>query len=242
MEKEIKIIPGHVAITMDGSEEWAAERNLPRIEGYAKGFSKLKIAPAWFFEKGVSVLSVFAFSAEYWNKDQKEVNFLMKLIKKTLKDDLDIFKQAGFRIMLSGRIDELPGDLSEICRLAVNGTKEYKKGILNICLNYSGRAEIVDSIKKILKNKLEPEQIHEGIVRKYLYNSELSDPDLMVRTSGKQKYSDFLLWEAANCELILSDNFWPDFEKIDVEKVLYLYDERLNKSIAKNERGNVLRY
>ena len=147
MEKETKITPSHIAITMDGCEEWAFERNLPKIEGYAKGFSKLKTTPAWFFEKGVSVLSVFAFSAEYWNKDQKEVNYLMKLIKKFLKDDLEVLQHNGFQVLLSGKLDELPGDLPEICHLAVNATKDNKKGILNICLNYSGRAEIVDAVK-----------------------------------------------------------------------------------------------
>ena len=211
MEKENKIIPNHVALTMDGNEEWAAERNLPKIEGYAKGFSKLKIVPGWFFEKGVSTLSVFAFSSDFWNKDQKEVNYIMKLIKRLLKDDLESFQKSGYRLFLSGKIDELPGDLPEICRLAVNSTKDNKKGNLNICLNYSGRSEIVEAIKKIIKNKLETDQVHEGIVRKYLYNNELGDPELMVSTSGKRKNSNFLIWEAANSEQIISDNHWPDF-------------------------------
>ncbi len=219
-------LPHHVAIIMDGNRRWAKERNLPKIEGHRKGYEKMKMVPAWFFENGVKVFSIFAFSTENWNREQVEVNYLMKLLSQALKDEIEDLNGRGYRVLLSGRVDELPGDLPEICHEAVRLTKDNKKGTLNICLNYGGRAEIIDAIKKIVMNNVEVEQIHEGMVKKYLYNAGIGDPDIIVRTSGEERLSGFLLWESAYSELYFMKKYWPDFERDDVLKIIAEYGER----------------
>lgn len=227
MEKENKAnIPNHVGIIMDGNRRWAKERNLPTLEGHLRGYEKIKQAPDWFFVRGVKILSVFAFSTENWNRSRDEVNYLMKLIKKAIDEELEIAQKKGYQVLISGRIDELPGDLPESCLKIMNDTKTNSKGILNVCLNYGGRAEIIDAVKKMIKNKVTDEQIHEGMIRKYLYQGELSDPDIIIRTSGEQRLSGFQLWKSAYSELMFIKKYWPDFEESDVGLILDEYASR----------------
>ncbi len=216
----------HVGIIMDGNRRWARERNLPTIEGHRQGYNIMKKMPTWFFDLGVEVVTVYAFSTENWNRSREEVNYLMKLLKNALTKDFEEFNEEGIKLLLTGRLDELPGDLPEVCREAVEKTKNNTKGILNICINYGGRAEITDAIKKMLKNKLTIEQIHEGMIRKYLYQSELSDPDMIVRTSGEKRLSGFQLWQSSYSELMFVEKYWPDFEQIDANIVLEEYGRR----------------
>lgn len=227
MEKIIKTnIPDHVGIIMDGNRRWAQERNLPSFEGHLVGYEKMRKAPEWFFSRGVKVLSVFAFSTENWNRGQEEVNYLMKLLKKAVDEEIEGINKKGYKVLISGKIDELPGDLPESCLDAMNKTKDNTKGILNICLNYGGRAEIVDAIRKMIKNKVEVEQVHEGMVRKYLYNGDLPDPDIIVRTSGEQRLSGFELWQGAYSELFFLEKYWPEFEESDADLILEEYASR----------------
>jgi len=164
----VSVLPKHIALIMDGNRRLAQERNLPSLEGHLKGYEIMKKVPDWFFSKGVEVISIYAFSTENWKRAREEVNYLMKLIKMAIKDDLDDFNEKGYKLLISGRIDELPGDLPEVCYNAIDKTRENTKGTLNICLNYGGRAEIVDAIKKMIKNGIETEQVHEGLIKKYL--------------------------------------------------------------------------
>ncbi len=219
-------IPAHVGIIMDGNRRWAKERNLPTLEGHAKGYEKMKQCGDWFFPRGVKILSVFAFSTENWNRSQSEVNYLMKLLGRSLMDNLDDFHSRGYRVLISGRIEELPGDLPELCRNAIAQTETNKKGTLNICINYGGRAEIVDAVKKIFAKQLTADQIHEGMIRKYLYQPELSDPDIIVRTSGEERLSGFQLWEGTYSELMFIKKYWPDFERTDAEAIIEEYGLR----------------
>jgi len=226
MTNENAQIPGHVAIIMDGNRRWARERNLPTIEGHARGYDKMKIVPEWFFSRGVEVVSVYAFSTENWNRARDEVNYLMKLLKKALEEDIKEYRSREYRLLISGRVSELPGDLPELCQEAENSTKGNTRGTLNICLNYGGRAEIIDAIKKMYEKKIDPEQVHEGMLRKYLYHGELMDPDIIVRTSGEERLSGFMLWQSYYSELLFLKKYWPDFEKADVEIIL---EEYLNR-------------
>ncbi len=225
-EKEKKNIPEHIGIIMDGNRRWARERNLPTIEGHRRGYGILKKLPEWFFPHGVKIISVFAFSTENWNRARDEVNYLMKLIKKAFEEDIDEFDSKGYRVVISGRISELPGDLPEICLSAMNRTKMNGAGTLHLCLNYGGRAELIDAVRKMIKNNLSPEQVHEGIIRKYLYNGGLGDPDMIVRTSGERRLSGFLLWQSVYSELMFMQKYWPDFEESDAEKILEEYAGR----------------
>lgn len=219
-------IPVHVGIIMDGNRRWAKERNLPTFDGHLRGYQKIKYIPDWFFAEGVKIVSLYAFSAENWQRSQEEVNYLMKLLKQALDDELEHAKEKNFKILVSGKIDELPGDLPEACLNAMNQTQANKNGILNICLNYGGRMEIIDAIKKIIKNNVLEEQVHEGMLRKYFYQPELPDVDVIVRTSGEQRLSGFLLWQSAYSELIFLKKFWPDFEEQDAKLVLDEYNKR----------------
>ncbi len=223
-KKDIK--PKHVGIIMDGNRRWAQERNLPTIGGHLKGYEKVKQAPGWFFSRGVKIVSVFAFSIENWQRSRDEINYLMKLVKRAFEQDFEEFNQRGYRVLISGRIDELPGDLPESCYTVMDKTKANQKGVFNVCLNYGGRAEIVDAVRKMIKNKVEVKQVHEGMIKKYLYHSELSDPDIIVRTSGEQRLSGFQLWQSAYSELMFTKKYWPDFEESDVDLILEEYADR----------------
>jgi undecaprenyl diphosphate synthase len=220
-------IPKHIGIIMDGNRRWARERNLPTFEGHHRGYEKMRLAPNWFFSRGVKVLSFFAFSTENWQRQQEEVNYLMKLLEEAIESNLsEQVKKENFKVLISGRIEELPGDLPAKCLKIMADTKANNRGIVNICLNYGGRAEIVDAVRKMIKNKVELEQVHEGMIKKYLYNGDLSDPDMIVRTSGEQRISGFMLWQSAYSEFFFMKKYWPDFEEIDADVVLKEYAER----------------
>jgi undecaprenyl diphosphate synthase len=216
----------HVAVIMDGNRRWAKERNLLSMEGHKKGYAKLKESLDWFISKGIDIVSVYAFSTENWNRSNDEINFLMKLIGKAITDNIEEFKVKGYKFLVSGRIDELPGDLPQICKNFIDETKNNTRGTLNVCLNYGGRAEIVDAVKKMMKNGIETEQIHEGMIHKYLYSPDLPDPDVILRTSGEQRLSGFLLWQSAYSEMIFLNKYWPDFEKSDVDFIIDVYQKR----------------
>ena len=220
-------IPNHVGIIIDGNRRWARERNLPTFEGHRQGYEKVKQAPEWFFSRGVKILSFFVFSTENWNRAQDEVNYLMKLLEQAVESDLrELAKKNSYQILISGRLEELPGDLPAKCLEVVAETKANHGGIINVCLNYGGRAEIVDAVRKLIKNKVAVEQVHEGMIKKYLYQADLPDPDIIVRTSGEFRLSGFLTWQSVYSELFFLKKYWPDFEESDVEIILREYAER----------------
>jgi len=226
INNNISKIPTHVGIIMDGNRRWAKERNLPTFEGHFVGYEKMRNAPEWFFSRGVKVLSVYAFSIQNWSRKREEVNYLMKLLKKAIENEINAVQEKKYKILISGKIDELPGDLPEVCFDVIDKTKSKNNGILNICLNYGGRAEIVNAVRKIVKNNIKLEQIHEGMIKKYLYNGELGDPDIIIRTSGEQRLSGFQLWQSAYSELMFIKKYWPDFEESDVDLILAEYANR----------------
>jgi undecaprenyl diphosphate synthase len=222
-EVKIQSIPSHVGIIMDGNRRWANERNLPTLEGHFKGYEKMRLMPEWFFSRGVKAVSVFAFSTENWQRSREEVNYLMKLLKTEIEQEAKDTNNKSYKVVISGRIEELPGDLPDACRQLIETTKNNNRGILNICLNYGGQAEIVDVVAKIIKNNIELEQIHEGMIRKYLYHGDLPDLDAIIRTSGEQRLSGFMLWQSVYSELFFLKKYWPDFEEGDVDHILQEY-------------------
>ena len=236
MEKNKKNVPVHIGIIPDGNRRWSEERNLSKLEGHEKGYQKLRQSVDWFFSRGVSVVSVYTFSTENWNRAKEEINYLMKLLRKAMDEETERAIQKNYRILVSGRIEELPGDLPDACADAMTKTKGGTAGTLNLCLNYGGRSEIVDAVKKMIKNKIEPEQVHEGMIKKYLYNSNLPDPDLIIRTSGEQRLSGFQLWESVYSELIFLNKFWPDFELSDVDMVLEEFANRKRRFGGDNSK------
>ncbi len=225
MENKIKI-PVHIGVIMDGNRRWARERNLPTYEGHKKGYELVKTASQWFFEYGVNIVTFYAFSTENWRRSRSEVNYLMKLVSRALEKELDIFMEKDYRLMISGRISDLPGNLPELCIDAQEKTKNNKSGTIHLCLNYGGRAELIDAIKKMIKHNITVDQVHEGMIRKYLYNSGLPDPDIIIRTSGEQRLSGFMTWQGVYSELLFLQKYWPDFEEEDVKRVVREFSTR----------------
>lgn len=226
MEPQEQKIPRHVAIIPDGNRRWAKQHKLASILGHHKGYEKIKTIPKYFFDRGVEVVSFYAFSTENWNRSKEEVDYLMNLLREVFTTDIPELNRQGIKLLVSGRIDGLPGDLPQICREAMEKTKNNKYGILNICFNYGGRPEMIDAIKKIIEEKIKPEQIDEDLIRKYLYNGQLPDPDVIVRPSGEKRLSNFLMWESVYSELFFIDKFWPDFEEADADMVLEQFSQK----------------
>jgi len=218
-KKEIK----HISIIADGNCRWAKERNLPVTEGYKKALENIFSIPKYFFEKGVEIVSIFIFPQTNWQREQSEINDLMKLVDVCFKNEIENLKEKGWRILISGQISELPGDLEETCHEIMNKTKLSTKGILNLYINYDGRQELLNVMKKIASNNIDAEQVHEGLVRKYLYHGGLSDPELVIVSGGEKKLLGFQLWQTVNSEILFMNKYWPDFEEVDVKKIVESY-------------------
>ncbi|MBL7058286.1 di-trans,poly-cis-decaprenylcistransferase [Patescibacteria group bacterium] len=221
-----ELVPNHIGIIMDGNRRWASERNIPSIEGHLQGYKIAKKTPEWFFEKGVKIVSLFSFSSENWKRSQLEINYLMALLKRAIEEESISAQKKGHKIIVSGKLDELPGDLPDECKKIMRETKNNTNGTINICMNYGGRLEIVEAVKNIVKNKISKDKISEKLINSYLYTKELSDPDLIIRTSGEKRTSGFLLWQSAYSELIFLEKYWPEFEKQDTNNILEEYSRR----------------
>jgi len=224
-----KIIPNHITFLMGGNESWAKERNLSVLDGYKKAYEKIRIMPSWLFSRGIKNISILAFSIDDWKRPREEVNTLLKFLSALFCENLEDFKRQEWRIVMTGKIDELPGDLPEICAEIQRETKAGNKGTLNIYLNYSGREEIIQAIKKMISNNIIAEQVHEGILRKYMFNDEIEDPDLIVGFGGINKLSGFQMWQAEKSEIIFLKKDWPDFEPLDVENIIEEFSRRKNE-------------
>lgn len=222
----MQIIPQHIGIIMDGNRRWAKKQGLSSLEGHLRGYERLKKIARLCFKKGVKFLTFFAFSTENWNRSKEEVSYLMNLLKRAMKESFDEFHRENIKIKISGRMNQLPEDLQEAIEETVEKTKNNIKGVLNIALNYGGRPEIIDAVKNIINKKLSADQIDEKIIKENLYTSDLPDPELIIRTSGEQRLSGFLLWESAYSELYFTDKCWPEFNESDLEKSLEEYANR----------------
>lgn len=213
---------------LGGNDEWAKERNLAVENGSIKCYELLRSVPGWFFEKGVKEISFSLYLSNNYKKGEKDLAYLMKVTKNFFKENLPEFSQSGYKILLSGETDNLPGDLAEVIKEAVGATKDNAKGTLNFCFNYDGRREVVEAVKKIIDKKFDPELISEALIKKYLYQNEIAYPDLIVSMAGLHKLSGFLLWQSVESELITMNKYWPDFEKTDVELILNKYNKIKN--------------
>jgi len=225
-------VPEHVAIIMDGNRRFAKDFGLSPDAGHIFGKEKIEDVLGWCFELGIKNLTVFAFSTENFERESNEVKTLMDLCKKELDNaskDSRIHKNQ-VRIRVIGRLDLLPDDIIESAKYVMENTKKYDKYSFNIALAYGGREEIIQAIKKIasdVKNgKIEIEDIKEPIVSKYLYTNGIPDPDLVLRTSGEERISNFLLWQLAYSELYFSDVYWPAFQKRDFLKAIRTVQQR----------------
>jgi undecaprenyl diphosphate synthase len=216
-------IPCHVGIIMDGNGRWAKERGLNRSKGHEAGYKTLKTTAKYILDSGVKVLSVFAFSTENFNRPKEEVDFLMNLFIKGFKKDSAFFNKENIKVVFSGRKEPLKKDVIETMEYLSESTKNNTKGILNICLNYGGRSEIVDAVNHIIKDNLK--EVDEEVINNYLYN-KLPDIDLLIRTSGEVRISNFMLWQLSYAELYFPKCYFPDFNQEEFDKALLEYTKR----------------
>ena len=222
-ENKISKIPNHVAIILDGNGRWAKERGKKRTEGHKVGFSNLKKLAKHVLNKGTKTLSVFAFSTENFSRPQEEVDFLMNLFIEGFKKDSKYFQKENIKVVFSGRKEPLRSDVLKAMDELVEMTKNNTLGTLNICLNYGGRAEIMDAAKKMINDNVK--EINEETFKKYLYN-DLPDIDFMIRTSGELRISNFMLWQLSYAELYFPKCYFPDFNEEEYDKALLEYNNR----------------
>jgi undecaprenyl diphosphate synthase len=210
---------------MDGNGRWAKQRGLKRSEGHRAGSQNLRKLTRHIFESGVKVLSLYAFSTENFKRDKEEVNHLMDLFVLMFKKEKNFFIENDIKVVFSGADEPLPKKVIKLRDELTELTKNNKNGIVNICLNYGGRREIVDTTKKIIEAGLKPEEITEEVYEKYLYQ-DLPPVDLMIRTSGELRLSNFLLWQNAYAEFYFPEILFPDFTESDFDDAILVYNRR----------------
>ncbi len=216
------IMPKHVAIIMDGNGRWATERGLKRSAGHAQGNKTLRKLSEYILNKGIDVLSVFAFSTENFKRSEEEVEFLMDLFVKKFKSEKNYFNKKNIKVVFSGRKEPLRKDVLDAMEELTISTSNNTGGIFNICLNYGGQAEIIDAAKKIA---LDINNFKEEDFSKYLYN-DLPPIDLLIRTSGEERISNFMLFQAAYAEFYFPKTYFPDFDEKEFDKALEVYFKR----------------
>jgi undecaprenyl diphosphate synthase len=223
-------LPRHLAIIMDGNGRWAQKRKLSRIEGHRAGAESVRVIVRASRRIGIPILTLYAFSKENWQRPSREVQALWRLLRAYLKSELDEMMEHSIRLNALGDITELPKGVYRLLQSTMDKTASNHAMILNLALSYSGRSEIVRATQKLaaacLAKELEPADINEAIYSGYLFTANMPDPDLLIRTSGEQRISNFLLWQMAYTELYVSPVYWPDFREEQLVEALVDYQRR----------------
>ncbi|MBI4432498.1 MAG: isoprenyl transferase [Candidatus Omnitrophica bacterium] len=225
--------PEHIAIIMDGNGRWANSRGLPRAAGHRAGVKTVREIVKASAELGVPILTLYAFSQENWKRPKEEVAILMELLEYFLSREIEALRKEGVRLKFIGHLEALPPHILNELHKAVESTKNNKKLILNIALNYGARTEILDAVERIVEKARRGElemgpdgRITEEIFSNYLYTQGLPDPDLLIRTSGEMRLSNFLLWQLSYAEIYITKKFWPDFTRDDFLRAVHEYQRR----------------
>jgi len=223
-------LPWHVAIIMDGNGRWAKSKGLPRIEGHRVGMEKIRRITELCQEKGIKILTLYAFSKQNWNRPRQEVEFLMQRFEDYLDREADNLMEKGIRFQVIGRVQELSPSLRKKIREVTQRTKINEDFFLNLAINYGGQEEIVDAVRRISvlirEEKLLPRAIDVELFKRYLYTPDLPYPDLLIRTGGEMRVSNFLLWQIAYTEFWFTSVFWPDFDEEHLEEALQDFARR----------------
>lgn len=223
-EIDFKKLPEHIAIIMDGNGRWANKRSLPRIFGHKQGVKTVKDIIKASHSLGIKVLTLYAFSTENWKRPEDEISALFQLMLQFIKSEFDEFNENGVNLRVLGDINKFPEDIQKELHRVCTLTKDNQGLKLNVALNYGGRQEIVKACNEILKSG--KKQVNEEEFSSFLYTSGLPDPDLLIRTSGEERISNFLLWQLAYSELYITDTLWPDFNKKELEKAIIDFQKR----------------
>jgi undecaprenyl diphosphate synthase len=216
----------HLAIILDGNRRWARERGFPTLEGHRRGYENMRRVALAAFERGIEHLTVFAFSTENWKRSKQEVAYLLRLLHRALTLEMSFFEQHDIRLRVLGGRQGLSERLVRAMEEAERRTANHTSGQLNVCINYGGRAEIVDAVRRLVEQGMEVKEIGEETFRGFLWTADVPDPDLIVRTSGEQRLSGFLTWASVYAELLFLDKHWPDFSPDDLNGVIKEFEKR----------------
>jgi undecaprenyl diphosphate synthase len=219
-------IPAHVGFILDGNRRWAKEKGLPALEGHRRGSDKLRDIAVAAFDRGVQVMSAFVFSTENWNRTEKEVNYLMGLVSKMLDKYLEEFHERGIKVVVLGRREGLRSKVLDSLKRSEEQTANNTNGTLALCFNYGGREEIADAAQKLIASGTQAADITPATFEQALYQSDIPNIDLLIRTSGEQRLSGFMLWRAAYAELLFTDTYWPDYSEAELDEALAEYARR----------------
>jgi undecaprenyl diphosphate synthase len=219
-------VPGHVAIIMDGNGRWAQQQGLPRLEGHRAGTENIRRILKAFAERGVRYVTLYAFSTENWGRPEDEVSGLIEILGQVVQAEVPQLHEQNVRLQHLGRHEHLPSGLAEAIDRALELTANNSGVTLCVAFDYGGRAEIVDAVRQAIAEGASREEVTEELIRRHLYLPDMPDPDLVIRTGGEQRLSNFLLWQAAYSELYFTDSLWPDFDDVEVGRALDDYSRR----------------
>ena len=234
-------LPLHVAITMDGNGRWAQERKLPRTSGHDEGLRTAKRIVKAASDLGIKYLTLYVFSTENWKRAEQEVGFLMNLIHTHLCGELAFYKENGIKVRHIGNFEALPASIQKDIKQAMKDTKDFSGMTVNLAINYGGRDEIVRGVKKIIENNISSQQLDEKLFSHYLDMPECPDVDLLIRTGGEQRLSNYLLWHVAYAEQIYTDTLWPDYSNDEFYSHIEAFqhrNRRFGAEKAVNKKGN----
>lgn len=219
-------IPTHVAIIMDGNGRWAKQRGLPRNEGHRAGVENMRRVLEGAVEFGVKVMTIYAFSTENWGRPEEEVRGLLSIFEEVIAREVTELHKNGVKLRHLGTLDGVNDKMKEAVKSAIELTKNNDRVTLNIAFNYGGRAEILNAIARMIEDRVAPERLDERVFESYLYTAGVPDPDLIIRTAGEMRLSNFLIWQAAYAEYYSTPTYWPDFDKQELYKALVAFSQR----------------
>jgi undecaprenyl diphosphate synthase len=223
-------LPCHVAIIMDGNGRWAKKRLLNRVKGHEKGVESVRAIVRTCRELNIRILTLYTFSTENWQRPQREISALMSILKTFLKKELPELQQQKIRLNVVGQPHRLPDNIRKVLDEAISATSGNEKMVLNLALSYGGRTEITEMVqsisRKVAKGRMRPDDIDQNMVAEHLYTRGMPDPDIMIRTSGEMRISNFLLWQLAYAEFFITDTLWPDFSPKEFTEILLQYQQR----------------
>ena len=228
-DRRTENVPRHVAVIMDANGRWAEERGLPRLQGHTAGTENIREIIRLFGERGVRVLTLYAFSTENWRRPPEEVSGLMHILSQAIERELQPLHEAGVRLRYIGQLEGLDPPLRAQIERAVERTAQNRDMTVCVAFNYGGRSEILGAVQALIAEGAAPEEIDEQRLGRYLYTTGLPDPDFIIRTGGQQRLSNFLIWQAAYAEYYFTDTYWPDFRETDVDAALKAYAQRVRK-------------
>jgi len=219
-------LPNHIAIIMDGNGRWAERRSLPRFEGHRAGVKRIRPLIKILVRYGIEFLTIYSFSTENWNRPEDEINGLLQLLKEAIKEETPKLHKEGVKIVQIGRLEGIPDGLKTAIRQAEELTENNTRLTLSVAFNYGGRTEILDAIHRLIREDVPPQALDDKLFSNYLYTADLPDVDLVIRTGGELRISNFLIWQAAYSEFYFTKVLWPDFSKKEIERALLSYSQR----------------